>query len=312
MSPKSFLAKALECVLCEDPLRRCTFGYVGKLWASLRFIRFGNCVVAAATSLAGSWTAGSEWNRDKPYLLALSVFCIAAFGNAYNDLCDLQTDRVNRPNRPLVQGALSEIGALRIAGWFLAIGLMVAAYAYVKALEIAVMVSIALFLYDRRLKARPLQGNLVIAGICAMTVVFGSLNGDWNRQVLILTVCAASLTLAREIYKDIEDMPGDKAMGANTLPIAIGARKASLVALLPMLFTVAFVLYRIFSSTPDWTPAYVLGAVLCAGLIWTSALSFVTRSAHGWGRRSLEVKMWIVVGVLWVLAWRLPVEWFHI
>ena len=291
--------------------RWCTFSDVKTFLASLRFIRLGNCVVAAATSLAGSWTAGSDWTSEKPYLLAIAVFCIAAFGNAYNDLCDLQTDRVNRPDRPLVVGALSEVTALRIAGWFLALGLMMSAYAYVKALEIAVMVSIALFLYDRRLKARPLQGNLVIAGICAATVVFGSLNGEWNRQVLILTVCAAGLTLAREIYKDIEDVPGDRAMGAVTLPIAIGDRRSALVAIVPMLFTIGFVLYRIFSSVPDWSPAYMLGATVCAGLIWTSVSSLMTRSVRGWGRRSLEVKVWVILGVIWVLAWRLPVDHFR-
>lgn len=286
------------------------FPAVGTLFASLRFIRFGNCVVAAATSLAGSWTAGADWQSDKPWLLAFAVFCIAAFGNGYNDLCDLAADRVNRPDRPLVSGALSEMAALRIAGWFLALGLMMSAYAYVKALEIAIMVAIALFLYDKRLKGRPLQGNLVIAATCAMTVIFGALPGEWNRQVLVLTVCAAGLTLAREIYKDIEDVPGDRIMGAVTLPIAIGDRRANLVALVPMLFTLGFVIYRILSSKPDWSPAYLLGATVCAGLIWTSVNSLFTRSIAGWGRRSLEVKLWVILGVLWVLAWRLPVHRF--
>jgi len=284
---------------------------VRTLLASLRFIRLGNCVVAAATSLAGSWTAGANWGSDKPWLLAVAVFCIAAFGNGYNDLCDLAADRINRPDRPIVSGALSEVTALRISGWFLALGLMLAAYAYVKALEIAIMVGIALFLYDKRLKGRPLQGNLVIAATCATTVVFGSLPGEWNRQVLVLTVCAASLTLAREIYKDIEDVPGDRAMGAVTLPIAIGDRRSALVAIVPMLFTIGFVLYRIFSSVPDWSPAYMLGATVCAGLIWTSVSSLMTRSVRGWGRRSLEVKVWVILGVIWVLAWRLPVDHFR-
>ncbi|MEN9353294.1 MAG: prenyltransferase [Fibrobacterota bacterium] len=285
---------------------------MGTLLASLRFIRLGNCAVASATSLAGSWTAGVDWHSDKPWLLAMAVFCIAAFGNGYNDLCDLQADRINRPDRPLVSGALSEVTALRISGWFLAIGLMLAAYAYVKALEIAIMVGIALFLYDKRLKGRPLQGNLVIAATCATTVIFGALPGEWNRQVLVLTVCAASLTLSREIYKDIEDVPGDRAMGAVTLPIAIGDRRAALVALLPLLFTIGFVLYRIFSSVPNWGPAYMLGATVCIGMIWTAGASLFTHTIPAWGRRSLEVKIWVILGVLWVLAWRLPVSNFQL
>ena len=95
-----------------------------KLRACLRFIRFGNCAVAAATSLAGSWAAGETLQRDKPYLLALSAFLIAAFGNGYNDVCDLPADRVNRPDRVLPRGDISQILALRIAGWCLILGLM--------------------------------------------------------------------------------------------------------------------------------------------------------------------------------------------
>jgi 4-hydroxybenzoate polyprenyltransferase len=41
---------------------------------------------------------------------------IAAFGNAYNDICDLPADRVNRPDRVLVRGEIDMTLALRIGG----------------------------------------------------------------------------------------------------------------------------------------------------------------------------------------------------
>lgn len=279
-----------------------------KLLACLRFVRFGNCLVAAATSLAGSWAAGETLQRDKPYLLALSAFLIAAFGNGYNDICDLPADRVNRPDRVLPRGDISQILALRIAGWCLVLGLMAAAAAYVDALIIAIAVSTGLFLYDRDLKSLPLVGNAAVAAICCTTVAFGAQAGrEWNRQVTVLMVCAFSLTFVRELYKDVEDVEGDKAMGARTFPILYGARRSALIAWIPLAFTLNFVLYRILSSTPNWGGAYVVAVALMVGMIWTGIVSLATHDAAGWRRRSTEMKIWIVLGVVWVLLWRIPV-----
>jgi geranylgeranylglycerol-phosphate geranylgeranyltransferase len=276
-----------------------------KPFAALRLIRIGNCLVAGATSLAGSWVSGSALHRDKPWLLAISAMLIAAFGNAYNDICDLPADRVNRPERVLVRGDIDMVLALRIAGWCLALGLMTAAYAYVNALILAVTVSTVLFVYDRDLKSQPLVGNAAVAAICGATVAYGAIAGPgWNRQVLVLMVSAFSLTLVRELYKDIQDIEGDVAMGARTFPILFGERRSALVSLLPLAFTVTWVLYRIFSSVPDWTGAYVVGVALVAGLLWTAFRSVSSKGPAQWGRRAREVKIWIVLGVVWVLVWR--------
>ena len=274
--------------------------------AALKLVRAGNCLVAAATSLAGSWVSRADLNRDKPWLLAISAMLIAAFGNAYNDICDLPADRVNRPDRVLVRGDIDMVQALRIAGWCLAVGLMVAAYAYVNALILAVTVSTVLFVYDRDLKSRPLVGNAAVAAICGATVAYGAIAGpDWNRQVLVLTVSAFFLTLVRELYKDIQDIEGDLSMGARTFPILFGEHRSALVSLLPLGLTISWVLYRIFSSVPDWSGGYVAGVVLVSGLLWTAARSLSSKGPAQWGHRSREIKFWIVLGVVWVLLWRI-------
>ncbi len=274
----------------------------------LKLVRFGNCVVAAATSLAGSWAASQDLSSDKPWLLAVSAMLIACFGNAYNDICDLPADRVNRPDRVLVRGDIDMVSALRIAGWCLALGLMLSAYAYVDALIIAVTVATVLFIYDKTLKSTPLLGNAAVAATCAATVAYGALSSStWNRQVVVLMVCAFGLTLVRELYKDIQDEEGDRAMGARTFPILFGEFRSALVALLPLAFTIYFVLYRIFSSTPNWGGAYVAGVALTAGLAWTAIRSLTTHGPAQWGVRSGEVKIWIVLGVVWVLLWRLHI-----
>ena len=217
----------------------------GNRFPALRLVRAGNCVVAGATSLAGSWASTATLARDKPWLLAIAAMLIAAFGNAYNDICDLPADRVNRPDRVLVRGDLDMTLAMRLAGWCLALGLMLAAYAFVNALILAVTVATVLFLYDRNLKFQPLVGNAAIATICGATVAFGAMAGaQWNRQVVILIVCAFSLTLVRELSKDIQDVEGDRAMGAKTFPILFGERRSAQLAL-------SHWLHDLFRALPD-------------------------------------------------------------
>jgi geranylgeranylglycerol-phosphate geranylgeranyltransferase len=147
-----------------------------------------------------------------------------------------------------------------------------------------------------------------VGATCATTVAYGALSGpSWNRQVVVLMVCAFSLTLVRELYKDIQDQEGDRAMGARTFPILYGEFRSALVALLPLAFTIYFVLYRIFSSTPNWGGAYVAGVALTVGLVWTAIRSLSTHGPRKWGIRSAEVKIWIILGVVWVLLWRIPI-----
>ena len=50
--------------------------------------------------------------------------------------------------------------------------------------------------------------------------------------LFVLFLLAALAITAREIVKDIEDMEGDKIEGADTLPLRIGAKKASYLAVL--------------------------------------------------------------------------------
>ncbi|WP_169333441.1 UbiA family prenyltransferase, partial [Natronococcus jeotgali] len=74
-------------------------------------------------------------------------------------------------------------------------------------------------------------GNALVAYLVGSTFLFGAAAvGQLIGAVVILFLLSALSTGAREIIKDVEDIRGDRQEGLNTLPIAIGERRALFIA----------------------------------------------------------------------------------
>ncbi len=167
----------------------------------------------------------------------LIVWAYTGAGNAINDYFDYDIDRINRPGRPIPSGrvrrreALSLAIGLYVAGTVLAIPLLT--------LELTVILTLALLgliLYSPLFKRSPLWGNLVVSGILGLAFVFAtSLFGD-IRKGIPPALLAFGFNLIREIVKDIQDVEGDRAVGACTIPLRYGIRPArNLVMLITLL-----------------------------------------------------------------------------
>ena len=92
---------------------------------------------------------------------------------------------------------------------------------------------VILYLYAYKLKATPLIGNLTVGFMTGFGFVFGGFtinNPSIVTTSIFLGFFAFVMTTAREIVKDIEDIEGDKADGARTLPILIGEKKPAILA----------------------------------------------------------------------------------
>ncbi len=74
------------------------------------------------------------------------------------------------------------------------------------------------------------MGNALVAYLVGSTFLFGAAAVERIEPSVVLFVLAAIATLTREIVKDVEDVEGDREEGLNTLPIAIGERRALQVA----------------------------------------------------------------------------------
>jgi geranylgeranylglycerol-phosphate geranylgeranyltransferase len=200
--------------------------------ALLRLVRAPNLLIAAAGVLAGGWIALGRIALPKELVFAaLSAIALGAVGNTWNDIRDVGADRVNHPGtRPLVTGQIARGTADLVVFWGSLLGVasagLVSGYQVVAALAaLAVM-----FVYSPLLKPRPLLGNAAVAAVAGSPPFYGALAVGIPAAGVVPWALAAWLHLVREIVKDVEDEPGDRAIGRRTLPIAVGRRPALVLA----------------------------------------------------------------------------------
>ena len=151
---------------------------------------------------------------------------ITGAGNTINDYFDLSIDRVNRPDRPLPSGTVTPRGAIIFAGILFTLGILVSLFTNPYCAFFAFFNSLLLIAYAKTLKSTPLVGNISVAYLAGSIFLFGGafagISGLVNNLVIALITIFAMF--ARELLKDAEDVPGDIAAGAKTVPVKYGVR----------------------------------------------------------------------------------------
>ncbi len=191
----------------------------------LKYARPLNCAMVSVSVLIGALLAG-QISLPAAYAMA-SAFLICAAGMFVNDYFDYPIDKANRKKVYKNRGALLLSSAL-----FFAAGIAISFVINALSLAIAVLNSAILIAYSPKIKRFPLVKNLAISFLVASGFLFGGAAIGNISIPLWLAVLAFSANTAREIAKDIEDMPGDKKMKVNTLPILAGKGFASWIAVL--------------------------------------------------------------------------------
>jgi len=163
-------------------------------------------------------------------IVAIAALMLLSAGNALNDFCDLQIDKINKPHRPIPSGRIERKEALTFSIVLLGIGTCMGMLINWTAFVIAVTVSATLVLYSTKLKRMPLAGNIAIGFLTALVFTSGGVAVDAIKGTIVPALFAFLFTTAREIIKDIEDLEGDRKMRARTSPILWGEDTAMYIA----------------------------------------------------------------------------------
>ncbi len=172
-------------------------------------------------------------------LVSASAFVLLSAGNAINDYCDYNIDRINRPKRPIPSGRIRRVNALIFAIVLIVIGIWLGALINSNATGIAILVSVALVSYAFWLKRTPFVGNVVVSGLTGLTFIAGGVAIDSVQGTLVPAIFAFLFTTAREIVKDLEDTEGDLKNGVKTLA-TLNPRIAVWTAISFMAFVILF------------------------------------------------------------------------
>ncbi|PWH82736.1 prenyltransferase [Algibacter marinivivus] len=257
-------------------------------------------------------------------LLILATVCIAAAGNIINDIYDIETDLVNKPNKVIIDKSISEKTAYNL---FIGLNLVgVGLGFYVSHMvgrapffSIFVVISILLYVYASFLKRMLLVGNIVISVLVALSLIIVAVfelipamtPSNQSTQVVFFKVVfdyalfAFSINLLREIAKDIEDIDGDYKTGMYTLPIAIGRERAknilTVLSFIPLVGIIFYVVSDLYKQ-PVAVGYFLL--FIIGPLIYTSIKTFSASTKKDMHHISNMYKLVMLLGMLSLLLYK--------
>ena len=195
---------------------------------------------------------------DKLPIICLGIFLagplVCGMSQAANDWCDRHVDAINEPKRPIPSGRMPEKWGLAIAlfmsvlsltvGWFLGTWGFIAT---ISAVICAWIYSVEPF----RLKKSGILGPLLVGfcyeGLPWFTGAAILSVGMPEQKTIVLAILYALGAFGIMILNDFKAIEGDKQTGVNSLPVALGSKKAIKLAcicmIIPQLTVVWFLFY---------------------------------------------------------------------
>ncbi|MFA4878048.1 MAG: geranylgeranylglycerol-phosphate geranylgeranyltransferase [Methanoregula sp.] len=203
------------------------------------------------------------------FLLLVIVLLITAAGNVINDYYDADIDAVNRSDRPIPSGQVRRSAAIWYSLVLFLAGIGIGLGTNPLCIGIAVFNSLLLVAYAARLKTTPLVGNIAVAYLAGSMFLFGGALAGPGGFVHMIPIALMTFfaMMVRELLKDAEDVEGDAACGARTLPIWIGVKNTSRIAF------VFVILAAITSFLPYawWGGWYIAGILVVDAILIAAA-----------------------------------------
>jgi len=122
-------------------------------------------------------------------------------------------------------------------------------------------------------------------------------------RVIPLAICVFFATVAREVVKDIEDLPGDRTTRVQTLPMLIGPRQASRLAAFSLCLAV------LATYLPYQQAIFGQAYLVVASAVNITVLYTVLRLALGTGgsisltQRLIKAEMFLYILVFLLATW---------
>jgi 4-hydroxybenzoate polyprenyltransferase len=263
-------------------------------------------------------------------ILVLASVSIAAGGYVINDYFDLNIDRVNKPEKLVVEKLIRRRFAIF---WHMALsvaGILLSFYVGWKINNLLVGFAniccvTLLWFYSTSFKKKLLIGNVIISLLTAWVVLvlyfveiprfaFQELNGTMvttMSRVFKLAVLYAGfafiISLIREVIKDIEDLPGDSKYGCRTMPIVwgINVSKVFIATWLIVLISVLCIVQVYVIPFRWWWLTVYCVLLIILPLLYIFRKLFTAMSNADFHRLSNWVKFSMLTGILSMIFFKI-------
>ena len=304
------------------------------MMAFLKLIRFKNLMMIAFVQilikyvLFDAFSVFTALSHLQFGALVLATLCIAGGGYVINNLQDLQTDLINKPEQVVVKKQISENTAYNTYFALTIIGAALGLYlsnAIGKNAFFAVFVLSAglLYMYSTTLKPITLVGNIAVSLLVAFSILIVGIfdlspvitpdNKTFQLNMFSVLVdyaiFAFFINLIREIVKDIEDINGDYKLGMKTLPIVLGQSRTAkicfalcVIAIIAVMYYVSTYFYRHNSVI-----IYML-ALVVAPLIYCAIKLFSAKHKTEFSHVSTVLKSTMLTGICSMFLFQLILD----
>jgi len=262
-------------------------------------------------------------NSDFGIFMMISAL-LTIGGNVINDIMDIDIDEINKPDKRVVNKTLSLKAAwslyhtinlvsfIGILYWYWSTGNIVITIIFV-------LIGIGMYFYSTWMKRKFLIGNLFVAILCALPPLLllfiesptlahisnqAPETGLWIVAIIgVYSYFAFSTTLFREVVKDIQDIPGDKAVGCTTLPVLVGgfmAKRVAMVMAVMIAFSlISWLIYQWSYENKVNTIAIIIGLVLPLGIALLRL--YRAKSVTDFKSVSNAIKLLMFNGIIYLL-----------
>ncbi len=259
------------------------------------------------------------------FLFGLGIFstiCIAAAGYILNNIIDIETDKIVKPNDVIIGKHITEKKAYNIYVFLNIIGVAIGFYISnsINKLNFTILPIIMvtlLYVYSTSLKQSLLIGNIVVSLLLSISIlvvpiyllypIITSENQAGVAQIfsIILDYAIFSflINFIREIVKDMQDIEGDQKTGMNTLPIALGVSKTRYIVAGLSIFALTLLLWYLYKNLLEAQILLVYSLLfLVAPLLFFIIQLFQAKQSNDFKQLSTILKLLIFFGIFSVVV----------
>lgn len=214
--------------------------YINKMTEVIRLTRPQNIPATISLGIAGATIMNPSLSLRELLIPCIESTLIMSNSMVLNDIYDIELDRVNSPERPLVKGTVTKKEAIVFSLLLTGITEVVNRLYLPKHLQWIIHGGLLyIHLYTPILKRIPVIKNIACASLVAFSVLFSGLSASIyipffeNPRRGILYVVANAIfggSWANEVLLDMRDVVGDKVNGIRTLATLYGKQTAWTVA----------------------------------------------------------------------------------